>query len=131
MFSFSFSRQGRRFYLNLPAKIWFRDQLEKGSPLKKREIAAEETHTDNISARGCHFFLFHKPAVGTKTEMEITVPLPWTGGKESKIRCQGRIIRVEEGQNGERAGVASTIERYEIAPLDEDCRVAGRFRANA
>ncbi|OFV97213.1 MAG: hypothetical protein A3F68_03790 [Acidobacteria bacterium RIFCSPLOWO2_12_FULL_54_10] len=130
MFSYNFSRQGRRFYLNLPLRIWFREQAEERPPVQEIAVAVEETYTDNISSTGCHFFLSRKPAVGTETEMEISVPLLWAGGKESKIRCQGRIIRVEEEQNRGRAGVASTIEHYEIAPVQEDWRVANCFQPN-
>ncbi|MBI1955413.1 MAG: PilZ domain-containing protein [Acidobacteria bacterium] len=114
----------------MPIRIRFREQAEGRIPVQERKIAEEETCTDNISTRGCHFFLSHKPAVGTETEMEITVPMRWAGGKESKIRCQGRIVRVEKGQNGERAGVASTIERYEIAPVQEGWLAAGFFQPN-
>ena len=128
MFSFSPTRQGRRFSLSLPLKIWFRGRVEEQPPSRQRTIVVEDTFTKNISAKGCYFFLSLKPAVGMTAEMEITVPVLWTGARESKIRCWGKIVRVEDECDSERVGVAYTIERYQIAPVPEDYRAANCFQ---
>ena len=130
MFALSPTRQGPRFSLSLPLRIWFRGRVEERPPSRKRTIVVEETLTNNISANGCHFFLSHKLEVGTKVEMEIAVPVLWTEGRAKKIRCRGRIIRVEDECGCERIGVTSTIEHCQFAAAPEDQRVQGCFRPN-
>ncbi|MBI3896537.1 MAG: PilZ domain-containing protein [Acidobacteria bacterium] len=100
----------KRFYLNLPIRVWFRGQRESQ---QTEAIIVEDTVTTSISSGGCFFFLRQKPMVGTEVKMEITVTLPGVE-KKSKIRCRGKIIRIEKEPNGERIGVASTIEHYQI-----------------
>lgn len=104
------AQRRKRFQVALPlwVRLWHR--LAVG-PKKKVELT-EETVTHNISSDGCYFYLSQKPAVGAKALMEITVPGRARGLKDSKVRCSGKVVRVEEKMVEGKVGVACTIERY-------------------
>lgn len=101
MYSPNFPQHHKWFYLKLPLRIWFRERTENRSQAQQ-EIIVEDTATANISSGGCYFYLRYTPMAGTDAEMEITVPAPGARGKENKIRCWGKILRVEEQPSGER-----------------------------
>ena len=123
MHSPNFPQHRQRFNLKLPLRIWFRERTENRSQAKEGMVV-EDTVTANIGSGGCYFYLRHAPVAGTDAEMEITVPLAGVRGKESKIRCWGKILRVEEQPGGEKVGVASTIQQYQIAAALKDRRAA-------
>jgi hypothetical protein len=68
----------------------------------------------NISERGLYFTVTGPMKAGTRIELAFTMPAEVTGSVSMKIRCIGRVVRVEEnaGQEG-RTGVAASIERFE------------------
>lgn len=104
------SQRRKRFKVALPlwVRLWHRLAI---GPRKKVELT-EETITQNISSDGCYFFLSQKPAVGAKAMMEITVPGQAVGLQDSKVRCSGKVIRVDEKRAEGKVGVACTIERF-------------------
>jgi hypothetical protein len=82
----------------------------------------EYTMTENISSGGCYFLLSQVPPLGTRLEMEITIPGNVPEVPFARVFCQGVVIRVDHevvdpGVGGfmgrAKIGVASTIERLE------------------
>ena len=68
----------------------------------------------NISERGLYFQMTGPMKPGTRIELSFTMPAEVTGSLAMKIRCVGRVIRVEpEGQGDGRTAVAASIERFE------------------
>jgi hypothetical protein len=68
----------------------------------------------NISERGLFFTMAGPMKPGTRIELAFTMPSEVTGTVPMKIRCIGRVVRVEDlaSQNG-KTGVAAHIERFE------------------
>jgi len=86
--------------------------------VKVEELAAEQqvVQTRDVSSSGV-FFEFDSPLdVGAPLEFLLTLPEPITKGSPVRIRCIGKVVRVEHGSEGQASnvGVAATIERYEF-----------------
>jgi hypothetical protein len=99
-------RRARRFAMRLPVAV-------RG----EAEHAEQRVETRDVSSSGI-FFEFAAPiAVGIPVEFLLTLPEPITKGSPVRIRCMGKVVRVEQGVQGEthdHVGVAATIERYEF-----------------
>lgn len=68
----------------------------------------------NISERGLYFQMTGPMKPGTRIELSFTMPPEVTGSVAMKIRCVGRVIRVEPDSQAEgRTAVAAQIERFE------------------
>lgn len=68
----------------------------------------------NISDRGLFFQMTGPMKPGTRIELSFTMPAEVTGSLSMKIRCIGRVVRVEpEASSDGRTGVAAQIERFE------------------
>lgn len=68
----------------------------------------------NISERGLYFQMNGPMKPGTRIELSFTMPPEVTGSMAMKIRCIGRVIRVEPDQKPDgRTAVAAQIERFE------------------
>jgi hypothetical protein len=86
-------------------------------------LKTDETQKDqqvvetlNVSSSGV-FFEFASPLdVGAHLEFLMTLPEPITKGSPVRIRCIGKVVRVERGVGVtmSNVGVAATIERYEF-----------------
>ena len=112
-------RQLNRLSLSLPLRVSLRKHPVKvGSSMWQMNPAVERTVTENLSAGGCYFFLSQEPPVGSRVEMEITVPGEISAVPFARISCQGKVIRVDQGlaDGGSglpRFGVAAAIERLQ------------------
>src|SRR6184192_811794 len=98
-------REARRFNMNLPMRVFSRE--EKG-----RELKAQ---TRDLSYRGLYFLAEADFEVGNEIDFVITLPQQVTQSGDVHIRCQGEIVRVEASENG-RVGIAAKISRYEFIP---------------
>jgi hypothetical protein len=68
----------------------------------------------NISERGLLFTMAGPIKAGTRIELAFTMPAEVTGSVSMKVRCIGRVIRVEEKATEDgKTGVAASIERFE------------------
>ena len=108
------SRQVSRMSMSLPLRVCSSER--PGSSRWQMNPEVESTATVNFSSRGCYFFLAQKPPLGARLEMEITIPGAFPRVPFARIFCQGRVVRVDCGEQGRgeaRFGVASTIERAE------------------
>lgn len=108
-------RSTRRFRVALPLWIRFRQGSKKGKRTRQPEPVAESTITENISTTGCYFFVSQKPAVGTRAELEVTIPGRPAGMEDGRVRAHGKVIRVDEEVPNGRIGVACSIDCYEFS----------------
>ena len=101
-------RKHRRFDLSLPAQV------------RTRADAPPEvqTSTRDISASGVYLTLPRGIEPGAELEWELTLPPELSQGNVVRIRCRGKVVRVERPDAEGKIGVAATIENYEfIKPM--------------
>jgi hypothetical protein len=68
----------------------------------------------NLSERGLYFTMTGPMKTGTRIELAFTMPPEITGSVAMKVRCIGRVVRIEgDGSEDGRTGVAAHIERFE------------------
>lgn len=88
-------------------------------PLKLRPVEGTTPYmvsadSVNVSERGLFFTMTGPIKAGTRIELSFTMPAEVTGSIAMKIRCVGRVIRVEDTPQADgRTGVAAYIERFE------------------
>ncbi|HEX6466067.1 MAG TPA: PilZ domain-containing protein [Terriglobales bacterium] len=97
-------RANRRFSLRLPVSIRYTD----GRP---EEIPAETT---NVSAHGVFFNVQSRLAEGSRIEFTMTLPPEVTMTDAIRVRCRGKVVRVDSGGSGQEIGVAVLIEQYDF-----------------
>ena len=95
-------RSTRRFALELPISIKF---LNDG----KYELTG---CTRDVSSRGVYIRLNSGMSVGASIEFVMTLPPEVTLASAIRVRCHGRVLRVEK--QGQEQGVAVAIERYDF-----------------
>lgn len=95
-------RNTRRFSLDLPISVKF---LNNG----KRELPG---HTRDVSSRGVFIYLDTEISAGAPIEFVMTLPPEITLADPIRVRCTGKILRVEKATQGQ--GVAVTIEKYDF-----------------
>ncbi|HET9789924.1 MAG TPA: PilZ domain-containing protein, partial [Candidatus Angelobacter sp.] len=93
-------RSTRRFSLELPVTVVD----------SERSIATAQTR--DVSSRGVYIYLDSEIAEGVPLEFVMTLPTEITLSDPIRVRCAGRVLRVEK--NGDRQGVAVSIERYDF-----------------
>ncbi|SRR5579885_2180318 len=109
-------RQRTRFRLALPVRIWSRRMdARRTASAATAQSPIQHTFTQNISTTGCYFPLPKRLPVGSKIEMEIDIPSAVTP-RQVKLRCQGKVVRVEKGPKPGRVGIGCRIERYRLLP---------------
>jgi hypothetical protein len=99
-------REARRYTMNLPLRVLPLD--DKGGEL--------DGHTRDVSYRGLYFVADAKFDAGSEIEFVITLPEEITRLGDVKIRCHGKVVRVEHCTDG-RLGIAAKIARYEFMPV--------------
>ncbi len=76
-----------------------------------------ETSSRDVSASGLYFSFSEPLEPGSELECEVLLP-PALGYKEAvRVRCRGKVVRVDRPQAPGRVGVAATIERYEFVKV--------------
>ena len=115
-------RQQNRVSVCLPLRVTLRNRPVMVRPsIWQMNPETEHTVTENVSSGGCYFFLSQEPPLGTKLEMEITIPGELPDVPFAKIYCQGKVIRVDQDtadQEQPRFGVAATIERLQNVSVE-------------
>jgi len=97
-------RSTRRFALRLPVTVSY---SENGSS----EKAAQ---TRDVSARGICFFLDSAIEAGSPIEFTLTLPPEITLTESIRVRCKGKVVRVENGAPEGKVAVAAVIDEYEF-----------------
>lgn len=95
-------RSVRRFAFDLPTSVKFLNDAQC-------EITG---HTRNVSSRGVFMYLDAELAEGTGIEFIMTLPPEVTLGNPVRVRCRGRVLRVEA--RGREQGAAVAIESYDF-----------------
>lgn len=94
-------RRAQRFEIQLPVEI-----LRSGA-----ERFSEPAHTRNISSGGV--MLISRREVELGGPIEYVVSLTAASGAIVKIRCLGKVMRMEPAEPDSFA-IAATLERYEF-----------------
>jgi c-di-GMP-binding flagellar brake protein YcgR len=81
---------------------------------RKRAAAPMRTVTRDISARGVYFDFPEKMEPGSELEFELNLPPELAAGRTVRIRCRGKIVRVEAASQDGGVRLAATIENYEF-----------------
>jgi hypothetical protein len=97
-------RATRRFALRLPVSVTY---TQEGT----QEKAAQ---TRDVSARGICFYLDSSIAAGSVIEFTLTLPPEITLTESIRVRCKGRVVRVDEGGPEGKVAVAAVIDEYEF-----------------
>lgn len=97
-------RSTQRFALKLPVAVkYFNGGVH--------EIAAE---TKNVSARGVFFDLDMILKEGATIEFTLTLPPEITLTDSIRVRCKGKVVRVDHPQHNEKVGIAAAIDQYDF-----------------
>ena len=99
-------RRARRFSMTLPVAVKIEEITGQPKPV----------HTRDVSSSGVYFEFAAPLDVGTALEFVLTLPEQITKGSAVRIKCVGKVVRVDRGKSEEEGslGVAATIERYEF-----------------
>ncbi len=97
-------RATRRFALRLPLSV-----NNGGKPAA--ELVAQ---TRDVSARGICFYMDSALAPGSEIEFTLTLPPEITLTESIRVRCKGKVVRVESGGSDSRVPVAAVIDEYEF-----------------
>jgi hypothetical protein len=95
-------RSVRRFAFDLPTSVKFLND-------NACDLAG---HTRDVSSRGVFMYLDAELAEGVPLEFIMTLPPEVTLGNPVRVRCVGRVLRVEA--KGREQGAAVAIESYDF-----------------
>ncbi|HLW53982.1 MAG TPA: PilZ domain-containing protein [Candidatus Angelobacter sp.] len=95
-------RSVRRFSLNLPVKL-------KNGSSTEGELTGQ---TRNVSSRGAFVEIESPLEDGASVEFLMTLPEEITLAEPIRVRCQGKVLRVEQGAAN--PGIAVAIEKYDF-----------------
>jgi len=96
-------RATRRFALRLPVTVRYGEGAE--------EHAAQ---TRDVSARGISFFIDSAIQAGSAIDFTLTLPPEITLTESIRVRCKGRVVRIESGNPAGKMAVAAVIDEYEF-----------------
>ncbi len=94
-------RSTRRFSLRLPVSVKY---SEKEKPAETRDV----------SARGICFMIDAPISEGSDIEFTLTLPPEITLTENIRVRCAGRVVRVDQASPAGKVGIAAVIREYEI-----------------
>src|SRR5436190_11906428 len=97
-------RSTRRFALRLPVSVTYSDD-------GAQEEAAQ---TRDVSARGICFYVDSAIAAGSAIEFTLVLPPEITLTESIKVKCKGKVVRVDDGNPDGRVAVAAVIDEYEF-----------------
>jgi hypothetical protein len=95
-------RSTRRFSLDLPISLKFPDN-------GRQKLAG---HTRDVSSRGVFMYLDTEIKSGALIEFVMTLPPEITLANPVRVRCAGKILRVDK--TAQEQGVAVAIEKYDF-----------------
>ncbi|MGB9235857.1 MAG: PilZ domain-containing protein [Terriglobales bacterium] len=95
-------RATRRFALRLPVNVRYGEGEE------------HTAQTRDVSARGICFFVESGIQAGSPIDFTLTLPPEITLTESIRVRCKGRVVRVEGGVPTGKMAVAAVIDEYEF-----------------
>ncbi len=96
-------RGTRRFALRLPVTVRY-EPNEQEHPAQTRDV----------SARGICFYVDSSIQAGSAIDFTLTLPPEITLTESIRVRCKGRVVRVESGNPANKLAVAAVIDEYEF-----------------
>jgi PilZ domain-containing protein len=96
-------RATRRFALRLPVTVRYEQD--------EQEHTAQ---TRDVSARGICFYVDSAIRAGSAIDFTLTLPPEITLTESIRVRCKGRVVRVESGNPTNKMAVAAVIDEYEF-----------------
>jgi PilZ domain-containing protein len=96
-------RATRRFALRLPVTVRYGEN--------ESEHVAQ---TRDVSARGICFYVDSAIQAGSAIDFTLTLPPEITLTESIRVRCKGRVVRVEGGNPASKLAVAAVIDEYEF-----------------
>jgi PilZ domain len=97
-------RSTRRFALRLPVSVTYSDD-------GAQEKAAQ---TRDVSARGICFYVDSAIAAGSAIEFTLVLPPEITLTESIRVRCKGKVVRVDNSGADDKVAVAAVIEEHEF-----------------
>ena len=97
-------RATRRFALRLPVAVTYADN---GTQEKSAQ-------TRDVSARGISFYVDSPIATGAPIEFTLTLPAEITLTESIRVRCKGKVVRLDEGAPNGKMAVAAVIDEFEF-----------------
>ena len=97
-------RKYRRYNLTLPVRV--------KSRTSEIDAPAIETSTTNLSAHGIYLLISEDLEMDSALDLEITLPAELTGGNSVKLRCRGKVVRLEPKNAAGKFGVGAVIQDY-------------------
>ena len=97
-------RRSQRFPIALPVDLRLKEEGSAETPVKTRDISSSGVYLE-----------FSTPLdLGSSLEFVLTLPAEITKGQAVRVKCLGKVIRVDKGLTADSVGVAATIDRYEF-----------------
>jgi hypothetical protein len=97
-------RAAQRFPVQLPVTLYLGDDV--------KTIGI----TQDVSARGAFILTEHKVTPSAAVAFTVTLPREVTLTESMRVRCQGKVLRVDGPGPGGKFGVAISIGKYEFLP---------------
>ena len=94
-------RAARRFPLRVPVTV-------------DHDNATQAAQLRDVSARGISFYLESAVAQGSHIGFTLTLPPEITLTESIRVRCKGRVVRVEGSKPAGKMAVAAVIDEYEF-----------------
>ena len=94
-------RAARRFPLRVPVTV-------------DHDNATQAAQLRDVSARGISFYLESAVAQGSHIGFTLTLPPEITLTESIRVRCKGRVVRVEGSNPAGKMAVAAVIDEYEF-----------------
>ena len=97
-------RATRRFALRLPVSVSYKENVSE----------EQSALTRDVSARGICFYIDAPIATGAPIEFTLTLPPEITLTESIRVRCKGKVVRVDNGGPQGKVAVAAVIDEYEF-----------------
>lgn len=97
-------RATRRFALRLPVAVTYG---ENG-------VQEKTAQTRDVSARGICFYVDSAISSGAPIEFTLTLPPEITMTEAIRVRCKGKVVRVDAMDSNGKMAVAAVIDEYEF-----------------
>ena len=97
-------RATRRFALRLPVSVNYAGE----------GTAPFMAQTRDVSARGVCFYLDAPMDADSAIEFTLTLPPEITLTESIRVRCRGKVVRVDDGLVDAKIPVAAVIDEYEF-----------------
>jgi len=75
---------------------------------------ALSAQTRDVSARGICFYLESPLALDSEIDFTLTLPPEITLTESIRVRCKGKVVRVDSGLTDSKVPVAAVIDEYEF-----------------